>query len=508
MSGPALNAIRWINSRPGESLAAILPDDRLITQYWPPDATIEDDRLEQLESSASLFYTDLAEPAASVTVLPAAHAAEMVRRAAGPGLLEGVDELCRRLGYQAPAIEQAAAYMRQHRIPATAYLRLLPDPRPDELPVALTCQVSLAHLREDWSILPEANLRIMSWYAPDDIPIDLLRAQGDDVLSAAEMDAVLSALATYALILLDDDAVRVHPLVQAVARDTDTVTPELVFPPRETLEIAVVLLEAATPEWQNPAGWPTWRRLLPHIDAIAGHLADDEGQVPPLALWTATANVLLDQGLVERALGYFLRALADGQRVDGPDHPDNLALRHNLGHAYTIAGDHAEAISTLEQSVSDRERVIGSDHPDTLTSRNSLATAYMAAGDHPRAIALLERTVSDRRRILGRRHPHTLASQSDLATAYVLAGAPDRAIGLLRKVIACARRINGADHPDVVIARGNLAYAYFAAGRVSKAIPLLEQSVTDHERVFGPDHPQTLTSRTALTDAREGVGRG
>ncbi|MFD1547085.1 tetratricopeptide repeat protein [Nonomuraea guangzhouensis] len=504
MSGPALNAIRWINSRPGESLAVVLPDDKLITHYWPPDATIEDDRLEQLESSASRFYTDFADPALSATVLPAKHAAEMVRRVAGPGLLEGAEELCRRLGYLAPAVEQAAAYMKQSRVSAATYLQLLPDPGSDEQTIVLTCRVTLARIRDEWGILPEAVFRIMAWYAPDDIPLELLYSR--DVFPADEMDAALTTLEAYALISLDGDAVRVHPLVQAVARDADAVEPEPVFPPSETRDVAVALLDAAVPGWQDPDGWPTWRRLLSHIDVIAGHLATDAGQDPPVALWNVTAQYLLDQGMVERALGYSRRALSDGQRLQGPDHPDTLVLRHNLGHAYTVAGDYPEAISVLEQTVTDQERLIGARHPDTLTSRNSLAAAYLAAGDLSRAILLLERTASDRRRVLGRDHPHTLASQSDLATAYSSAGELSRAIPLLRKVVARSQRIQGADHPDVVIARGNLAYAYSAAGRVSKAIPLLEQSVADHERVFGPDHPNTLMSRTILAAAYEGAG--
>ncbi|MFB9681688.1 tetratricopeptide repeat protein [Streptosporangium vulgare] len=440
MSGRALNAIQWINSRPGESLAVILPDDKLLTHYWPPEATTDDARLERLESSASLFYSDLTGA----------------------------------------------------------------DPPADAQTVATACRVAFARMREEQGILPEAILRIMSWYAPGGIPLDLFR-QGD-MFPTDELDAALATLEEHSLIALDGSAVRVDPLVQAVGRDADEVEEEEVFPAGETLDVAVVLLSSAVPEWHDPAGQPVWRELLPHIDAVAGHLADVERE-PPLVLWNDTAQYLLDQGMVERGLGYALRALSDGQRLNGPDHPDTLALRHSLGLAYTAAGDHAKAISVLERIIADQERLLGARHPVTLTSRNSLASAHLAAGDFARAIALLERTVTDRRRALGRDHPHTLASQNDLAMAYSGAGELSRAIQLLRRVVARSERVSGADHPDVVIARGNLAYAYYAAGRVAEAIPLLERSVADHERVFGPDHPDTLTTRTVLTDAVEGAAR-
>jgi tetratricopeptide (TPR) repeat protein len=502
MSGPALNAIRWINSRPGECLAVLVPGDKLITQYWPPEATVEDDRLEQIESIASRFYTDVASPVLSATVLPAEHATEMMRRVAGPGLLDGAGELCRALGYLAPAVEQAAAYMKQSGLSAAAYLRQLPDPGgvDPQQAVALTCQVSLDRIRAACGILPEALFRIMAWYAPDDIPLEVLYNRGD-VFPADEVDAALATLEAYALVVRDGDAMSVHPLVQVVAREAGADEPDPVFPANETREVAVVLLEASVPGWEDPADWPAWRRLLPHIDVMASHLATHAGNERPITLWNATAQYLLDQGMADRAIAYFLRALSDQQGLHGPNHPDTLALRHSLGHAHIVAGDYPEAISLLERTIADQEQVIGPRHPDTLTTRSSLAAACRAAGDLSRAIRLLERTMSDRRRALGRHHPHTLASQNDLAVAYSSAGATSRAIRLFRKVVARSQRVKGADHPDVVITRGNLAHAYFAAERISKAIPLLEQSVADHERVFGPDHPNTGIERNNLASA-------
>jgi tetratricopeptide (TPR) repeat protein len=501
MSGPALNAIRWINGRPGESMAIVSPDDKLITQYWPPDATVKDDKPEQIESIASRFYTDITDPASSPTVLPSRHAVETIRRVAGPGLLDGAEELCRVLGYLAPAVGQAAAYMKQNQVSAAAYLQQLRDPGSDDPQqvITSTCQVSLDRIRAEDGILPEAALRILAWYAPDDIPIGMLNGLVDD---EDVLDAVLARLEAYALVARDADAVNIHPLIQAVARSTETdEQPEPVFPPNETLDAAARLLYAIIPGWEDPADWPTWRRLLPHIDALAGHFAGQTEEDPPIALWNATAQYLLDQGTHSRAITFFQRALSDRQRLQGPDDPDALALRHSMGHAHTMAGDYPKAISILQDAITDQERVIGPRHRDTLTMRNSLATAYLDAGDLSRAIPLFERTVADRRRVLGRHHPNTLASQSGLAAAYSMAGEPSRTIRLLRKVVAHSRRVRGADDPDAVITRGNLAYAYFAAERISKAIPLLEQSVADHERVFGPDHPNTATAKNNLASA-------
>ena len=74
------------------------------------------------------------------------------------------------------------------------------------------------------------------------------------------------------------------------------------------------------------------------------------------------------------------QALAARERVLGPDHPDILVSRNNLGAAYQAAGRLDEAIPLYEQALAVRERVLGPDHPRTLTSRNNLANVYRAAG--------------------------------------------------------------------------------------------------------------------------------
>jgi Flp pilus assembly protein TadD len=74
--------------------------------------------------------------------------------------------------------------------------------------------------------------------------------------------------------------------------------------------------------------------------------------------------------------------------VLGPDHPDTLRNRSNLGYAYFVAGRLAEALPLLERTLTDRERVLGPDHPDTLTSRNNLAYAYEATGRLDEAAAI------------------------------------------------------------------------------------------------------------------------
>ncbi|OEJ56616.1 hypothetical protein BGM19_38950 [Streptomyces agglomeratus] len=59
-------------------------------------------------------------------------------------------------------------------------------------------------------------------------------------------------------------------------------------------------------------------------------------------------------------------------------------------------------------------RVLGNDHPDTLAFRTNLAHAYQAAGDLGRAIPLHESAMTDCIRVLGEDHPMTKAVRANL----------------------------------------------------------------------------------------------
>jgi hypothetical protein len=75
------------------------------------------------------------------------------------------------------------------------------------------------------------------------------------------------------------------------------------------------------------------------------------------------------------ALPLYERTLADCERVLGPDHPDTLASRGNLAHAYHTAGRLTEALTVFERTLADCERVLGPDDPLTRTARENYEAA-------------------------------------------------------------------------------------------------------------------------------------
>jgi tetratricopeptide (TPR) repeat protein len=438
---------------------------------------------------------------------------DLLTRLTGRADPEGADRLADALGDLPLALDQAASYLARH--PGHTYdtYRALFTRR---LPTAVAHPAAGRQTTVEtvWRISLDSIARqspravdllaVIAWYAPDNIPTDLLDPTADDPDDIAE---ALAVLASYSVITYVDGAVGVHRLVQAVARATATDTGPDGLP--AAAAEAIRLLGTAVPDdpVNNTAGWPRWARLLPHIDAVSSHLPPDHHNAGILYLNDRAATFRQFQGQVADAIPLFEQTLTDFSRVLGDDHPDTLISRNNLALAYQDAGRLDLALPLYERTLADRRRVHGDDHPSTLLSGNSLAGAYLAVGRLDQAIRLYEQTLTARRRVLGEDHPHTLTSRNDLAGVLAIAGRVDQAIALYERSLADHIRILGKDHPHTLSSRNNLAGAYQHAGQLDRAIPRYERTLADRRRVLGDDHPDTLASRNHLASAYRADGR-
>ncbi|WP_330306116.1 MULTISPECIES: tetratricopeptide repeat protein [unclassified Streptomyces] len=345
-------------------------------------------------------------------------------------------------------------------------------------------------------------LRIAAWYAPTAIPRALFEPLAQDPVDLAQL---LGLLADYNMITLDRAGVGVHRLVQRVGRTPSGDDPhrdrERILTARERAT-GLLLDELPNEPRVNVAGWPTWRALLPHVEAILDARDPGEDTAAMDLILTWAGQFLQGQGQLSQATDYYVRSLAAAIRVLGEDHRDTLVSRNNLAGAYAMSGDTARAIPLYERTLEDYVRVLGEDHPGTLASRNNLAYAYRASGDVMRAIPLYERTLEEHVRVLGEDHRDTLTSRNNLAYAYRASGDAARAIPLYERTLEDRVRLLGEDHPDTLASRNNLAGGYLVLGDVVRAIPLYERALADCLRVLGEDHPTTKTVRGNLSAAR------
>ncbi|MFF5182111.1 tetratricopeptide repeat protein [Micromonospora sp. NPDC000316] len=445
-------------------------------------------------------------------VLARAESVDLLYQLTGLNDPEGAGRLAGALGDLPLALEQAAAYISHHPdVDFDGYRQRLTDrfartaahigvSGRSERTIAGVWQITMNTLAAQMPLAARV-LDVLAWLAPDGLPADVLYPLADDHDDVRE---AIALLASYNIINRTDGTIGMHRLVQAVTRanqdanDSDSLVGK-----------AIRLLTAAIPDdpWKNPAGWPRWTTLLPHIDALTGAVPAEARTPEQLHLANQAATFRQGQGQHATAIILFEQVLADRRRVLGDDHPGTLASVNNLAGAYRAVGRVAEAIILIERVLADRRRVLGDDHPDTLVSGSNLAGAYRAVGRIAEAITLYEQVLVDRRRVLGDDHPNTLASVNNLAYAYRAVGRVAEAFTLYERVLADRRRVLGDDHPDTLTSVNNLAYAYQAVGRIAEAITLYEQVLVDRRRVLGDDHPKTLISGSNLAYAYRAVGR-
>jgi tetratricopeptide (TPR) repeat protein len=484
--------------------------------------------------------------------------------------LEGGDELCAELGYLPLALVQAGAYIAQNhsggpgRRSTDRYLRLLRE-HPDKLlsagdieddldparTITRVWRVTLDRLAAADAGASSEILRLLAWYAPDAIPLSLF----DEVLAEPRYEQAFGRLAAYNMITMlpPDSAVQngpdgpaspngpviaVHRLVQAVARTADADDPHRAAEDIESARLAAGnLLADALPAGEDTAGgWPTWRRLLPHVAAFVDARPPDQDTKEVVAVLALAGPFLRDQGDLAGALSYLRRAREGSLRELGPADRTTLFAARELAITWFTAGNAERAVDmlrevikistrelgrydestlatlsslgvlwhvthsgdgarVLEQVLEDYVRTLGEDHPSTLTCWHNLATVHADEGWAAGAIPCFEAALAGRTRVLGEDHPHTLSSRHGLAACYVTAGHPDQALPLLEQSLEDCRRVIGQDHPATLTVRGDLAQACLEAGQTDRAVALYEECLEIGIRALTIRHP--LTVRTA-----------
>ncbi|MFJ3103793.1 FxSxx-COOH system tetratricopeptide repeat protein [Streptomyces sp. NPDC086835] len=386
-----------------------------------------------------------------------------------------------------------------------------------------TWEVSLDQLAGEGNALARPLLRLLALLAQAPVPLSLITPDllsvvtGHDVTAVA-LEAAFAGLHRYGLLGLphspgstgpasgssEGAQVVLHPLIReinAVALTAET--SDLAVWHRALAERLTTAVHEANQ--RGRAGWPAAVLLAPHLPLLLDY-ADPRTATHHRTTLNALAQVLQKAGAFGAARLLDERVLDVETRMLGPEHPDTLTSRNNLGNALFGMGEPAEAIRLLRQTLEDRTRILGPVHPDTLTSRNDLACALDGTGEHAEAVGLLRQTLNDRTRVLGPEHPHTLASRDSLGLALDGMGEHAQAVRMHRSTLDDRIRVLGPEHHLTLLSRHNLASALTRAGEQTEAIQLLRQALNDHARILGDEHPHTLASRDSLGLALDGMG--
>lgn len=318
-------------------------------------------------------WRGLAEPL-PVRVLPRPQAVEFLLKRTAQQDAPSADALCKELGDLPLAIEHAGAYIEAAGISVGDYLSLFRTRAAQllhESPVAATFRISLDRLRDEAAAALHL-LHLLAYLAPDDIPRDLV--EGAAAQDPLEWNRAVAALRRYSLIEVRDDAFAVHRLVQAVTRAS-------LGAEAEWAERVVRLMDNAFPfKEEKLETWSRSSRLLPHALAAATHAeALAVAQEATSRLLNEAGLYLLSRAQLAEAEDVLRRALAIGEKVYGPEHP-NVAIRaNNIGQILREKGDLEGALRYTERALRILQKVYGPDHPLTKAAVANLALLERAS---------------------------------------------------------------------------------------------------------------------------------
>ncbi|GAA0412127.1 hypothetical protein Acor_16160 [Acrocarpospora corrugata] len=377
-------------------------------------------------------------------VLPTREAVKMLRLRVGDrDLLQGAEELCRALGGLPLAIGMAGHYITQNHITADTYRqRLIQDDGAlldwahaggdIDRTVRRTWQITLDRIAAEHGPQPERILRILAWYAPDDIPIALVSV-------APEADEAIGSLAAYGLVTRDGDALSAHRMVQAVSRVA------------EDRPLAGQMLLTA---WEN--GTEPSARLFPHLASFASWGGFNDLDEDSVDLVVAYAVHVDRTGSRQEAIDFLEKTVLGGRERPGSDHPAILHIRVTLAKFRATLGSADATIDEFGELLVDQQRVLGPGHLDTLETRLSLGELYSRRNEYLRAVAHYQRLAADAELALGPDHSLTLQTKWDLAWAYLDSGEGPGAkntllaLSLWREVLAGLQRTLGPGDPMTI----------------------------------------------------------
>jgi len=176
----------------------------------------------------------------------------------------------------------------------------------------------------------------------------------------------------------------------------------------------------------------------------------------------------------------------------GKEAEESIVALGNLAAARLLAGERAEAVPLLEESVALSKEHLGERDPSTLSAMSNLGMAFLEYGDASGALPHLRDVLTLRREVQGDQHRETVVAMSNLATAYRGMGDFTDAANQFAQALEIQQAEFSDDLPLRLGLLNNLGMSYLDGGQIAEAQQLFEDAESGFRQQFGPGHPLTL----------------
>jgi tetratricopeptide (TPR) repeat protein len=438
-------------------------------------------------------------------------------RARVKGMLPAAaDRLAAELGDLPLGIIQGAGFIATTGTPEAEYLQLLrtqasqvlSEGKPASYPrsLAAATRLTIGRLaKADPAAAELANL--CAFLAPEPIPDELFTNAADALpatlaVRAAERLAwrrTLAQLNRQSLVRIDERGLQMHRLTQAIIRDS--LMPDQVSAARTCTE--AVLAASHPGNTDDPACWPVWARLMPHL-LVADLAGTSNSRLRDLAC--GASEYLAVRGDVRTSYELTSGLYQSWRPKLGEDHPQTLRIAYYLAWSLRLGQRYKEARKVDWDILERYRRIFGEDDPATLGVTNHYAMDLQRTGDLDGARDLYQDTLARSRRVLGDEDLDTVGLSINLAGVLRELGELQEALSLDEKALGVFCRVSGENHPYTLEAMHSVAADLYELGNVQGAYELEQEVVARSTQVRGEDDRLTLIYASSLAGHLRALG--
>jgi tetratricopeptide (TPR) repeat protein len=296
------------------------------------------------------------------------------------------------LGNGRPRLRRAFALLVLAVIVCAAAARAAPEPELDRIRADYERQERTGHYREA-APLGRRCVELLRASAPTD--------------SAALATVLLDLGRTLARAGENDEAERTT---------REALTLRLALRGDQHPDVADALVELATRTIE-------YRDALAEVDSLLDRAASiqaatlDTGDVAVARTLLVRGRVRANQGRFDDATTALSRGPRDLRRARGRTGPRDLRRPVQLHIVRSRQRFYSEALQYARRALVTRRALLGADHPLVAEAEQWTGMSYKNQGDHARALTLLENALATRRRYFPDTHPEMLESWGNIASS-------------------------------------------------------------------------------------------
>jgi tetratricopeptide (TPR) repeat protein len=412
-------------------------------------------------------------------------------------------------------LDQTAGWLNDSTMSVEEYVELLETESDVEVGLRVAADFPMT-FQTAWSILlnrlretvPESVdlLRLCVFFAPGTIPVGLLRDASlqdwpeklkDLMNDPLRWNAAVKKLVQYSVVQTEthgatgyDNSVgaellHMHRMVHQTVRDG---MGEL---DREEFSRVVqgVLASADPGGPDNPANWPRYAEIAPHLKS-ANVLESNDPAIHRLV--QHCVRYMFQSGEYQAGLKLSERALEAWRLSLGETDPKVYDVVLNRGNLLRATGEYREAARIERAAYENLRADRGSRDLDTLTAASGLAASLGYLAEYEEALELRQSVFDGRRDLLGARDQRTLSAQHNLAVSLQFLGRYEEALDVYRRARDGEREALGTRHYSTAYTETHIAKLLRLMGLYQEALSIQERSAQGLRAVLGPDRLFTL----------------